>query len=275
MSVHVVGARGRLGRALVAALGSEAIAPPRAVYQDWGAPGGADLVADHLAAHAAIDAGTGGATLLVASGLLDPALPEVALRAVNLDLPVNVIAGAVAQGARVVTFGTVLEDIAPDANAYVRTKADLGAQVAAAAKTGADVLHLRIHTLFGSGAPTPFMFLGLMLAAIRARVPFEMTSGRQLREYHHVADEAQAILASARSHLTGVHDLSHGRPVTLASVARAVFDATGHPDMLRIGARPDPATDNFDRTFAPSPLARAASYRDTLPAIVAHIGHHA
>ena len=91
------------------------------------------------------------------------------------------------------------------------------------------------------------MFLGQMLAAIRAKKLFEMTSGRQLREYHHLADEARALRAIS---------------------AGAAPGAFGMSDLLRVGALPEPAEENYDKVLPPTEIARHVAFRDSIPAIV-------
>jgi nucleoside-diphosphate-sugar epimerase len=153
----------------------------------------------------------------------------------------------------------------------VRSKAALGQQVAALAAQGAPLAHIRVHTLFGGGAPSPFMFLGQMLAALEQRTPFNMTLGRQLREYHHIDDEARAIRLLDEAGVRGVLDLSHGAPLSLAELAGTVFSHFGASDLLHVGALPEPVEENFGTVFARHPLLPAAAYRPALPAILDYL----
>jgi nucleoside-diphosphate-sugar epimerase len=263
----ILGGRGRLGAALARAQpAGVATCLDRDVYAGWSDPGAAQAVADYFAPHAG-----SGATVYVTSGLLDPRLNAAQLAAVNLDLPHNVIAGAGRHGLRVVTFGTVMERLLAQQNPYIQSKAALGRHVAALAAAGADVAHVQVHTLFGGGAPSPFMFLGLIAAALRDRAPFRMTSGKQLREYHHVDDEARAVLQLIQSGRSGVFDLSSGAPVSLRDLATTSFAAFGAADLLEIGALPEPGDENWDTVFSPDPLLAPDAFRPTLPAIRAYL----
>jgi nucleoside-diphosphate-sugar epimerase len=263
----ILGGRGRLGAALGRACPVGTVkCLSRDIYAGWSAPGADQAVADYFAPHA----GTG-ATVYVTSGLLDPRLDAAQLAAVNVDLPNNVIAGAGRHGLRVVTFGTVMERLLAQQNPYVQSKAALGRHVAALAATGADVAHVQVHTLFGGGAPSPFMFLGLIAAALHKRAPFRMTSGKQLREYHHVDDEARAVLQLIDAGRRGVFDLSSGAPVSLRDLATTSFAAFGAADLLEVGALPEPEDENWDTVFSPDPSLAAEAFRPTLPAIHAYL----
>ncbi|WP_051593608.1 NAD(P)-dependent oxidoreductase [Achromobacter sp. DH1f] len=268
MMRYVIGARGRLGHAIVREYaGQDVQSLDRAVYQAWSRPGMAGDVARYFEGLA----GAQGATIYVASGLLDPALPQEELLGVNYHLPRNVIDGAAAIGARVITFGTVMESLLRSKNPYIQSKTALAAYVAEAVGAGAPAAHLQIHTLFGAGVPSPFMFLGQMLAALREDRPFKMTSGRQLREYHHLDDEACAVRKIAESSVTGVLNVSHGRPVSLRAVAESVFGAFGRDDLLCVGALTEPPEENYQKILPPTELLDPDAFRETLPAIAKYM----
>lgn len=263
----ILGGRGRLGRAIARQYpAGDALCPERAIYQGWGEEGGAADVARFFAPWAG-----SGATVFVTCGLLDPKLPRAEHQAVNYRLPRNVIAGVAPLGLSVVTFGTVMESLLATHNPYIDSKAALGRHVAELAAAGRAVTHVRVHTLFGGGEPSPFMFLGLMLAALRERAPFNMTLGKQLREYHHIDDEARAIALLEAAQVRGVLDLSSGEALSLHQLASAVFAACGATPQLRVGALPEPAEENYDTVFARHPLLGPAAYRPALPAIVDYL----
>lgn len=265
MTLCVIGARGRLGLALQqAATGRPVLTPDRAVYQDWVQPGAVDAATRYFEPMAA----TGG-TVLVAAGLLDPAAPPEALSAVNLDLPRTIIAAATKVGLTVVTFGTVTEGRL--ANPYAQSKTALRDHVAEVAAADRRVLHLQLHTLYGLGAPSPFMFLGQLLHAITSGRRFRMSSGRQLREYHHVADDAAAILHLAANAPAGVHAIGHGEAVTLLSLAEAVLAAFGRPDLLAAGELPEAAGETYAAIGGKSLLIQGLAFRETLPSVTEYL----
>jgi nucleoside-diphosphate-sugar epimerase len=262
--IFIVGARGRLGQALLRQYGPEqARCLERSVYERWSDPGAAAHVAAWFAPFK-----DSGATIYVTSGLLDPKLAPEEHARVNVDLPRNIIDGVAGLGLKVTTFGTVMEALLAQQNPYVRSKSALGSLVAARAATGAALCHVRVHTLFGGGQPSPFMFLGLMLDALNSGKPFKMTSGKQLREYHHVDDEAAAIRALDEAGVRGVVDLSHGQPLSLRELAGTVFEAFGAGHALQLGALTEPSDENYSTVFTRHPALAGAVFRDTLPALV-------
>jgi len=238
--IYVIGGRGRLGRAICASRpAGEIVALEREVYERWWQSNAGASIARYF------DCAEPGSVVLVVSGVLDPALPRAEHQRVNVDLPARIIDGACAAGLRVVTFGTVMERLLEHPNAYIATKADLGRLAAERAAAGDPVTHLQLHTLYGGGEPAPFMFLGQLCRALREGRPFEMSPGRQLREYHHVNDDVAAMHAVLAAGANGVTALSHGAPCTLRDLATHVFTSVERLELLRIGARPEPPDDNY------------------------------
>lgn len=264
--IYVIGGRGRLGRAICASRPpGEVIALDRVVYEDWWREDAAEAIARYFSAAAP------GSTVLVTAGLLDPSLPEAEHRRINFELPARVIEGACGAGLRVVTFGTVMERLADHPNSYIATKAELGRLATERANHGAPVTHLQVHTLYGGGEAAPFMFLGQMCRALRAGRPFEMSPGRQLREYHHVEDDVAALHALLGADMTGVVALSHGSPCTLRELAVHVFSALGRAELLHVGARPEPAADNYATVLPRLPALEHFHFRPALQGVTAYL----
>ena len=267
VKLYLIGSRGRLGQAIAHQYADCGIVSlDRATYKDWTKPGVADLVSQYFEKSA-----DQGATVFVASGLLDPGLPQADLFSVNYHLPKNVIDGASKLGNKVITFGTVMERLVELKNPYIQTKAALGKYVYSLAEAGKSVVHLQIHTLYGVGQPSPFMFLGQMLDSIRNDTPFKMTSGRQLREYHHLADDAKAIRLIEETATSGVVNVSHGKPLSLKTIAENVFNALGKDVLLHVGALPEPPEENYNRIFQPSEIMQQVPFRDSLTAVVQYM----
>jgi nucleoside-diphosphate-sugar epimerase len=260
--IFIVGGRGRLGRSLSAHYGeAQAVCIDRSIYEHWGSPDAIPAIAAWF-----VEQATPGSVIYVCSGLLDPRVPGDELHRVNYVLPHNIIIALADMAVRVVTFGTAMEGTLT-ANPYVQSKLALSRFIEARSTSACKVTHVRIHTLYGGGEPSPFMFLGLMLNAVRQGQPFEMTQGRQLREYHHVDDEAAAIARLISAGVTGVVTLSHGRPVTLKRLAETVFDALGETKLLRLGALQEPAEENFGQVFSPPDALQAFSFREPLDGV--------
>jgi nucleoside-diphosphate-sugar epimerase len=263
--IYILGGRGRLGQALAALYEpTEVVCLDRADYEAWPTAGAA-AVQSYFSQGKLVPS-----VIYVCSGLLDPRLSDDALLEVNYHLPRAVIEGVGRLGTKVVTFGTAMEHGLSD-NRYVKSKVRLGEFVEQANSVGAQAMHVRIHTQFGEGEPSPFMFLGQILTALRSNTAFAMTLGKQLREYHHVEDDARAIKALVASEVMGAVDLAHGKPVTLRSLAQAIFESQHKSHLLQVGAIPEPAQDNFDRVFSVPESLKTHSFRDTLPAVVEYM----
>lgn len=264
--MYVLGGRGRLGRAIRASRPKKEVAAlDREVYAHWWQNDAVPSISRFF------EAAPSGSVVLVAAGLLDPALPGADHHRVNVELPVRVIEGACAAGLRVVTFGTVMERLVAHPNAYVAAKAELGRQVAERAAAGDAVTHLQVHTLYGGGDPSPFMFLGQLCSALREGRPFEMSPGRQLREYHHVDDDVAAIHAVLDAGVSGVLALSHGSPCTLLELATRVFQEAERMDLLRVGARPEPPDDNYATVLRRPAVLERIEFRPALQGVPSYV----
>lgn len=265
--IVLIGGRGRLGQALSALYsGHEVVSLKRELYQDWWKDGATDDVRRFFGPY--LDER---AVVFVTAGLLDPRLPPEEHWKVNYLLPKHVVDGATALGARVVTFGTVMEKLISRKNPYVRSKAALGEYVAGLNGKNGRATHVRVHTLFGAGLPSPFMFLGQIHYALTNNTVFEMSPGNQLREYHHLDDEVRAIRALVAAGVSGTIDLSHGEAVSLKDIASYVFASFGAESLLRIGALPEPSEENYASIFERPELLKTISFRKTLPAIVTYL----
>jgi len=267
MTFYLIGSRGRLGQAITLEYAESGIVSlDRTIYKDWSQSGASDQISRYFDKPE-----NEGATLFVTSGLLDPKLSEEDLLTVNYHLPKNLIDAVTKLGIKVITFGTVMEGFLKSKNPYIQSKTALGEYVRAVSNAKRQAIHLQIHTLYGLGQPSPFMFLGQMLTAIREDVPFQMTSGRQLREYHHLTDEAKAIRQIENSMSHGLLNLSHGRPISLKTIAEHVFQSFGKEELLCLGALPEPHEENYENVLTVTEILRQVPFKDSLPAVVRYM----
>lgn len=267
MALYVLGGSGRLGRAIASEYaGSELFILERSIYENWSRDGAVDLVSKYFDKNLKEKS-----TVFVASGLLDPKALEEDLFRVNYTLPKNIIDSAAEFDVDIITFGTVLEGLIKSKNPYVKSKTELSKYIEMAVEGRGSIKHIQLHTLYGIGLPSEAMFLGQMLFAVENNIPFQMTSGRQLREYHHLEDEAAAIRTITDSPVFGVINLSHGKPVSLKSIAESVFESLGKSHLLQLGALEEPLEENYHRIFQISEVIKEINFRDTLPAVCEYI----
>ena len=105
MDYFLLGSRGRLGSQLLENFSQNNItAIGLDFYCDWSDKGNVENIKTKFKNYSQKEA-----TIIVASGLLDPQLPEQDLLKANYLLPRNIIEGVRDFNIRVVTFGTVME----------------------------------------------------------------------------------------------------------------------------------------------------------------------
>lgn len=209
--------------------------------------------------------------VVFAAGITDPAAPAEQLWRSNVAFPIAVIEATVhRKSVRYLTLGTAFEHFPEyaQANPYVESKRRLWGCLQAAGTLTRDqrALHVRLHTVYG-GRPKSHMFLGQMITALCDNTPFRMSSGHQLREYHHVHDVAGGLLAILDSEWSfGAEPLvlSAGDPVRLADLARAVFFTCGRTNLLMVGAIAAAPSENERVRFPRSDAALLPFYRDPM-----------
>jgi nucleoside-diphosphate-sugar epimerase len=69
--------------------------------------------------------------------------------------------------------------------------------------------------------------------------PALCSHGRQVRDFMHVADVAEALVAVLASELEGAVNVASGLPVRLADVVETIAGCVGRPDLVRLGALPE------------------------------------
>jgi nucleoside-diphosphate-sugar epimerase len=258
-----MGGKGRLGSAICKSVGSgELNLLSRFVYEDWWKVDSLNSIKQHF------EKNTGESdVVVVATGKIDPAVHEREHLDVNYHLPRNVIQAVTDLGLRVVTFGTVSEYFQSELNSYIRSKKMLTNFINTNYSTDHGVIHIRLHTLYGGPQPNEFMFLGHVLKSLQSRELMKMTSGLQLREYHHVDDVGAAVVAVLNSPFLGVHDLNHGFPLTLRDLAIYLFDRFDARDLLSLGSLQDPVAENYENVFVQSEFYQKPDIRPPLQAI--------
>ena len=267
--IAVVGSDGQIGQALVVRL--RAAAPERKIFTPaWQAL--------HENPKREVDrlAGFGPVDWVWASGLTNPKAGSALLLEANFEGPRRAIEVARSYpGQRFLTLGTVHEHF-PElcaANPYFESKRRLAEWI----RGVPGALHVRLHTVYGP-APQPHMFLGQMVTALAQNRPFRMSSGEQLREYHHVEDVAGALVrlllrsdwSEWSSHTL---DLSHGRPLRLRDLAIGVFSALGRESLLELGALGAAASENREVQFQASPAWLLGDVRDPLAGVIESVRH--
>ena len=132
-------------------------------------------------------------------------------------------------------------------------------------------LHLQLHTLYGGIKVHRHMFLGQMFEAIQNRLDFKMTGGTQLREYHHIMDDIQALDKVIRTNTGGVVEISHQEKMTLRSIAEHVFSEFGILNRLKVGDLPNPSIEQYDMCLRDESQRQVDGFRPSLFGITQHL----
>lgn len=202
------------------------------------------------------------------AAVTDPHADPELVESVNLRLPQIVLERANDFGYQVTTYGSALEALGATANKYLETKRQLAAMVDEFVRGGTDAFHIRFHTVYGAGSPQPHMFLGQILTALVANTPFNMTSGEQLREYHHVDDVVSAILLLNSNRIGSSATISHGMPIQLRDLATAIFASVDRSDLLNIGTLQAEPTDVFESLGGETLELEGLHFREPISGVV-------
>ena len=261
----LLGASGVLGSEIALQLSGRAIIITSDTYCRWCEPGGKNFVGDYFR-----DFESDEKVIFVAAGLTDPSKSSYELDSANYYLPRNILEGLNSDRATVITFGTVMEKLSPNLNNYVNSKVKFYSFLGRS-NLRSKSLHIQLHTVYGAKTPARHMFLGQVISSLIHDTGFQMTSGQQYREYHHVSDVITVTRQLVDKGLVGVLDLSSGRPVKLVDLASIIFDSFGKKHLLQIG-RLKAATDEvLELPLKANPLVQSSAFRDPTIHILKYI----
>jgi nucleoside-diphosphate-sugar epimerase len=112
------------------------------------------------------------------------------------------------------------------------------------------------------------MFLGQIFHAITSKDMFYMSGGEQIREYHHIDDDAEAIVELTKNTGGGLIDISHGEPEKLKDIAISLFDHFNSRELLNIAARAADENDNTKLVFKRTDNLLNSLFRPTISSLV-------
>jgi nucleoside-diphosphate-sugar epimerase len=91
--------------------------------------------------------------------------------------------------------------------------------------------------------------------------PALCSAGTQVRDFLHVVDVARAFAALVHSSVTGPVNIACGHPTAIAEVVHILGEECGHPELVRLGARPLAANDPPDLTADATRLLSEVGFR--------------
>ncbi|HEX2657013.1 MAG TPA: NAD(P)-dependent oxidoreductase [Polyangia bacterium] len=94
---------------------------------------------------------------------------------------------------------------------------------------------VRPSVVYGTGGPSG-MWLNTLLTTLRKGEPFATMDGEQIRDFLHVDDAAEAVLAILETETVGTWNVASGIGWTVRAAARLAADIAGRADLIHIGA---------------------------------------
>lgn len=127
------------------------------------------------------------------------------------------------------------------ATPYARAKVDaFNALSQMLPRASIEFLWCRLFYLYGSGEDARRL-VPYLRARLSAGEPAELSSGSLVRDYLDVRDAGRMIADAALGTAQGAMNICSGNAVTIRALAERIADGYGRRDLLRFGARPDPA----------------------------------
>jgi nucleoside-diphosphate-sugar epimerase len=121
----------------------------------------------------------------------------------------------------------------------------------------------RLFYLYGPREDPRRLVPAVTLALLNS-CPAQTTGGKQLRDFLHVDDVARALVAVARSEVSGAVNIGSGAAVTVLEVVEAIGRLTGRSDLLEIGALPYASGDPMVVVADTTRLTREVGWQPTL-----------
>jgi nucleoside-diphosphate-sugar epimerase len=173
-------------------------------------------------------------------------------------------------GLILVTLGSIHENIPKmcRGNPYLESKKEL--EQFLRKDNFENSVHFQIHTWYGGRRVHPEMFLGQIIDSVKNKTVFDMSDGRQLREYHHVFDDAVCLLKTLQKDVRGAQTISHGEIFTLAEIAFGIFQYFGCEDLLKLDMIKSKSFDVRDKSYLMQGNSNC-SFRPTMKGLIEYV----
>jgi len=259
----LIGGSGTIGSALMNGLGQvDKIIPPSRV-REWGHKGlNEEVIRREIAADPLMRN-----VVIYTLGNTNPKTEFSELNWVNFELPRYILNILEDFESLFVTFGSVLEPLAIyGENRYLSSKEKYLNFVASKEKSS--YLHFQLNTIYGGLVNHSHMLIGQLQAAIENKTDLHLSTGNQIRQYHHIDDLNILLVKQIQSgEMCGIQQLNHGDSITIRDMAEGVMDKFGLQHLLRFGSRPDPKEDNYSVKLEKTVLDEELDFRDTISGI--------
>jgi hypothetical protein len=170
----------------------------------------------------------------------------------------------------IVTLGSIHETV-PNmcvGNPYLESKKAL--ELFLKEKNFENSVHFQFHTWYGGRKIHPEMFLGQIIESIKNKTAFVMSDGKQLREYHHVFDDAVCLLENLSNGVKGPQNISHGEIFTLKDIAIRIYQYFGCEDLLKLNAIKSTHVDITDKSYLVQKICNCR-FRPTMKGVLEYV----
>jgi nucleoside-diphosphate-sugar epimerase len=133
-----------------------------------------------------------------------------------------------------------------------------------AAAVGIELSWGRIFYLYGPGEPGTRLVPFVAQALLEGR-PAGVGDGLQVRDFLHVDDVAEALVALLESHIEGPVNIGSGRGVAVRDVIELVARSAERPELVRFGARPPRAREPPSLIADVGRLQREVGFQPRIP----------
>jgi len=209
-----------------------------------------------------------------AAGIINPQASLDQLNMVNFVLPCNLLEASNELEIPLYTFGSIMErdDYCRASNNYLVSKRNFKHFI-----DDLDIeqkishLHFLVHTWYGVNKLPEHMFLGQIVRSLREKKIFNMTSGTQMREYHHIQDDMKVVLDLINRREQGTIELNHGMPIELRSLANAIFTSFNCLELLNVDLNISSADESRSNFYKDAYVNPGYDYRDQIEGVTEYV----
>lgn len=261
--IFIIGGNARLSKAILKHYEShECIVPKREVYQNWWEVENRGTIFEFFK-----DDISKNSIIFIASGILNSNEEKELIAKVNFMLPWNVIKALECLDVKIITFGTILEKMRITENVYVKSKIQLSDEILDLKSIRPKVTHFRLHTLYGYGSPSKFMFLGEIHDSIKNKTVFNMTSGFQIREYHHLDDVVKSVDFLINKDVQGVSEITDGSGIRLRDLALSLYKNFKLEHLINIGTINIAYKEKLSNDYKKNPMLENINFRNPIEGV--------
>lgn len=266
----ILGESGNLSRAIQKVLSnSETMVLNRAEIESWIEEDGVDTISNFISNLRELPEG-----VFNAAGIIDPAKSTLDLNRVNFQLPRNLLEATNHLEIPLYTFGSIMErdETCRVSNNYLYSKRKFKSYIDSLGKAKKGFhLHFLVHTWYGVEKIPEHMFLGQIVKSLIEKKTFSMSSGTQMREYHHIEDDIKVVLDLVKNKHYGVIEINHGTPIELRNLAIAIYSHFDCMQLLSIDASINQNDESRTSFYQGAVINSKYHFRDQKAGVVQYI----